>query len=199
MNERLLGAIAIVIFSLAVTALFGIVAVLAKLIFKKSIGTAKYYSTGAIAGALIFVAIISVLPKFSITIPTSSFHSEPVVNTGAGLDAPFIAPPTDKLETFPAQLNTAIARLPPADKALVNEAIAFLMFCTAQNVKETDPAKFAKWTDTDAVADSFQKIYRFAQENGDKMTLRKYLWLSDEFKKQKPEWVQQYAALSKAS
>jgi hypothetical protein len=192
MNGRLLSAIEIVIFSLAVTALFGIVALLAKLIFKQSIGTSKNYSRAAIAGALIYVAIISVLPKTSHT--DASVRSEPVVNTGTGLDAPFIAPPKEKMESFIPQLSNAVMQLTPSDKAQLDDAMRFLSFASSDYIKTNEPARFAKWDEKDAVAHSINKMYNFAVEQGNAMTLRKYIALADEFKKQEPELYQRFAS-----
>jgi len=58
------------------------------------------------------------------------------------------------MEAFNGQLTTAIATLSPADKAQITAAISFLRFCTAANIKETEPAKFASWGDSDIIANS---------------------------------------------
>jgi hypothetical protein len=112
---------------------------------------------------------------------------------------PFIAPPKDKMESFIPQLKSAVDNLPPADKSQLNEAISFLTLCVAMDVKETDPGKFATWGDGDIVANGMVKMYNAARDNGDKMTLRKYVELADEFKKQKPGWFKQYAAAQQSS
>jgi len=123
----------------------------------------------------------------------------PIAAIATGLDAPFIAPPKDKVESFIPQLKSAVDSLPPADKSQANDAIAFIEFCAAMNIKETEPAKFAAWGDSDIEANALSKMYNFANTNGDKMTLRKYIDLADEFKKQKPEWVKQYTAAQQTS
>jgi hypothetical protein len=48
-----------------------------------------------------------------------------------------------------------------------------------------------------AGANALSKVYNFTEENGDKMTVHKYIELTDEFKKQKPEWFKQYTAATK--
>jgi len=197
MNGRLSHAIESVIFLLAVTAVFFVVALLVKLIFKKSIGTRKYYSTAMIAGALIYVGLISVLPKPEKADASDPVHSDQITVAAIGLDAQFIAPPKDKMESFVGQLDTAVNQLSPADKASLIEAIGFLNYAAGEYIKENEPARFAKWDQKDMVAHSLNKMYNLAQDNGDKMTLRKYILMADEMKKQKPEWFQQYTAASR--
>jgi len=192
MTGRLENAIVGGIIGLLALAVAGLAALLAKLIFKKSIGTPKYYATvGGVLWVLMNAALFSVLPKAGTT-DAGRTTSEPI--SANGLDAPFIAPPRDKMETFIGELDTAVTRLSPADKASFMEAMGFLTFAAAEYIKETEPARFVKWDQQDIAAHSLLKMYNFARDNGDKMTLRKYIALADEMKKQKPDWLQQYTA-----
>jgi drug/metabolite transporter (DMT)-like permease len=68
MFGRLDNAIVGVTIGLVAVALAGLVALLAKLIFKKSIGTPKYYSTvSGVLWVLMSAALLSVLPKTDTT------------------------------------------------------------------------------------------------------------------------------------
>ena len=193
MAGRLENALEFLIVSGAVTAIFYIVALFTKLISKKAIGTKKYYQWAFGTGVVVFFGLRAIL------LPTEQHEagSTQIAANATGLDAPFIAPAKDKIESFIPQLKSAVDKLPPADKSQANDAIALITFCTAMNVKETDPSKFAVWGDSDLAANAMVKMYNFAKTNGDKMTLRKYIDLADEFKKQKPEWVKQYTAAKK--
>jgi hypothetical protein len=197
MNGRLENIIGSVAIGLVAFALAGLVALLAKLIFKKSIGTSKYYSTVGVLAVLVYVAFVSVLPKTDTTESVRHTNSDPISFDVIGLDAQFIAPPKDKMESFVGQLSSAVDRLSPADKASFMEAMGFLNYGAAEYIKENEPARFAKWDEKDMVAHSLNKMYNFAQDSGDKMTLRKYILLADEMKKQKPEWLQQYSAANR--
>jgi hypothetical protein len=193
MNGRISGAIEIVVFGLAVTALFALVAVLAKLIFKKSIGTPKYYSTGMMAGALIYVATLSLLQK-----PVRADAGSAVsVVPQTGLDAPFIAPSKDNIESFIPQLGNAMMKLAPGDKAQLGDAVEFLTYASADYIKQNEPERFAKWGQSDIAAHSFVKLHNYAIEQGNAMTLRKYVVLAAEFKRQTPELYQQFIVANK--
>jgi len=169
------GVAALVIFALA----YGLVAAVAFLvrIASKKVIPARVLNFSAAALAIVCIALLL------------NSGSSP---GGTGLDAPFIAPPEPQMESFLPQFNTALEQLPPQDRASVTEATSFLTFAAGRNMMETDPAKFAQQSDKDLVAYSLLKMYRFAQEQGSSMTLRKYIWLAEEFKKQKPEWWQEY-------
>jgi hypothetical protein len=79
----------------------------------------------------------------------------------------------------------------------VTEATSFLSYAATEYIKENEPTRFAKWDGKDVVAHSLNKMYNFAVENGDKMTLRKYIVLADEIKKLKPDLLQQYTAANR--
>lgn len=192
MTGRLDNAIVGAIIGLIALAMAGLAALLVKLIFKKSIGTAKYYATvGGVLWVLMNAAFFTVLPKTGAT-DAGRATSGPI--SADGLDAPFIAPPENKMESFVGQLNTAVGELSPADKTAFTQAMGFLTYAAAEYIKETEPPRFAKWDQKDIVAHSLYKMYNFARDNGDKMTLRKYILLADGMKKQKPDWWQQYMA-----
>jgi hypothetical protein len=197
MNGRLENVIVSVAIGLVAFALAGLVALLAKLIFKKSIGTSKYYSAVGLLAVLAYAALVSILPKTDTTDSARHIHSDRISVDGTGLDAQLIAPPKDKMESFIGQLNTAVDQLSPADKASYIEATSFLTYAAAEYIKENDPTRFAKWDEKDVVAHSLNKMYNFALDNGDKMTLRKYIVLADEIKKLKPDLLQQYTAANR--
>src|SRR5260370_19636185 len=78
--------------ALVAVALAGLVALLAKLIFKKSIGTSKYYSiVSGILWVLMSAALLSLLPKTDKTESVSRTSSDPISLDVKGLDAQFIA------------------------------------------------------------------------------------------------------------
>jgi hypothetical protein len=87
-----------------------------------------------------------------------------------------------------------MAQLSVSDKAELDEALRFLTWAAGDYVRKNDPAKFAKWTWKDVTAHSFVKLESFAQDNGDKMTLRKYIVLADQMKKEHPELIKPYTA-----
>jgi hypothetical protein len=198
MNGRVAHVIEGLIFSLAVVAVFFVLALLAKWILKKSIGTPKYYSFAVFSGWLIYAGLISVLPKLDTPEWSRSSNANPIAVDVIGLDARFIAPPKDKLESFPAQLQSAMETLSPADKIELNDAIGFLTYAEGERIKETDPERFAKWkTASDVAAHSLNKLYNFAVSNGENMTLRQYILVADEWKKKKPDLFKQYTASNK--
>lgn len=101
------------------------------------------------------------------------------------------------MEGFIGQLKTATDQLSPTDQATLNDALAFLTFIAADDVKQHDPAKFAKWGPNDLLAHSMVKMYNYARDQGAQMTLRKYILLAADIKKVKPELFQQYSATAK--
>jgi hypothetical protein len=129
--------------------------------------------------------------------PSTIRATEQLSDVRTSLDAQFIAPPRDRMESFVGELNTAVDQLSPADKASFVEAMGFLTYAAGEYIKENEPARFATWDQKDVVAHSLNKMYNFAQDNGDKMTLRKYIVLADEIKKQRPDWLQQYRAANR--
>lgn len=194
MSGRLENAVEGLIMALAMCAIFFVIALIVKLIFKKPIGTGKYYSVAAILGFVISGVIIPV-------ILTSAKPDSTVVPSqpATGLDAAFVAPPPDKMESFIQQLKTATDRLSPLDQKLLNDALAFLTFAAADDVRQRDPGKFGKWGESDILAHSMVKLYDYARDQGDQMTLRKYVVLADEFKRQRPDVLQRYTAAEAAS
>jgi hypothetical protein len=195
MDGRLEHAIEIVLFSFGFCGLAWLFAVLVKFFTKKQIGSPKYYSSASIAGALVYVTILSVVPRpdTAADIPTPTTNHISVL----GLDAPFIAPSKDKIESFVLQLNVAVEALPNDERAAFSEAIAFLTYAAGDDVKRKEPEKFARWGASDVAAHSLVKMYNFAAERGDKMTLREYINLATSIKKQVPTLAMQYAMDSK--
>jgi hypothetical protein len=84
------------------------------------------------------------------------------------------------MESFIQQLKTATDQLSATDRKELNDALAFLTFAAGDDVRQRDPAKFAKWGDSDVLAHSMVKLYDYARDQGDQMTLRKYVILADE-------------------
>lgn len=182
----LVGAIA--------SAIAAIIAAVLNKVFNKTIGSTRYYTGAVIAGfALYQILIIVAAPTKSGMSPNTVLQkSSPAA--AVGLDTPFFAPPESHLESFPLQLKAAVERLSSEDQAVVNESISFLSFAVAMDLIERDPNSFDKKTTLDLAAMSFTRLYRFAQNQGSSMTLRKYIELAAEIKKQKPEWWTQYKA-----
>lgn len=184
----LVGAIA--------SAIAAIIATLVNRAANKTIGSTRYYTGAVIVGfALYQILIIVTAPTKSGIFPNAVLQkSSPAAATG--LDAPFFAPPESHLESFPLQLKAAVERLSSEDQAVVNESFSFLSFAVAMDLVERDPNSFDKKTTLDLATMSFTRLYRFAQNQGSSMTLRKYVELAAEVRKQKPEWWAQYKAAS---
>jgi len=193
MSGRFENVLEGLIMALVMCAIFFVIALIAKLVFKKSIGTGKYYSVAVVLGFIISGVLIPAILK--------SEKSDTVAATqpAIGLDASFIAPPPDKMESFIQQLKTATDQLSAIDQKKLNDAFAFLTFAAGDDVRQRDPAKFSKWGDSDVLAHSMVKLYDYARDQGDQMTLRKYVILADEFKKQKPDVLQRYTAAAAAT
>jgi hypothetical protein len=188
MSGRLENVFEGLIMALVMCGIFFVIALIAKLVFKKFIGTGKYYSVAVVLGFIISGVLVPAILK------SEKADSAAATQPAAGLDASFIAPPPDKMESFIQQLKTATDKLSPADQMTLNDALAFLTFAAGDDVRQHDPAKFAKWGDTDVLAHSMVKLYNYARDQGDQMTLRKYVVLADEFKKQQPDVLQRYTA-----
>jgi hypothetical protein len=117
---------------------------------------------------------------------------KPILVSATGLDAPFVVHRAYKPESFMQQLRDARVPLAVADGAELDEAISFLVWAAADHVRKTDPATIAKWKSNDVSAYGLLKLHEIGQESGDKMTLRKYILLANEQKKQNPELAKQY-------
>lgn len=187
MDGRLAHMLEAGMFLLVAVGLAFLIAAVTKLVLKKSIGTAKYYSAAALIGTMIYGGLIGALQNA----PKVEAHGSPPVSL-IGLDARFIVLPDTKPEVFIQQLHDGMAPLSVADKAELDEALRFLTWAAGDYVRKTDPAKFAKWTWKDVTAHSLMKLYEFAQDNGVKMTLRKYIALADQMKKEHPELIKPY-------
>jgi hypothetical protein len=124
----------------------------------------------------------------------SAENCAPVPNASSGLDRPFIAPDEAHLESFPIQLNGSIEGLPENERKEVIDSIQFLTFALGKHLSEQDPKAFEGMSESDMAAKTLVKLYRFAQKNSACMTLRKYLDLAEDFKRQKPEWWSEYQA-----
>jgi hypothetical protein len=121
----------------------------------------------------------------------------PAPNASSELDRPFIAPDETHLESFPMQLNGSVEKLPENEKKELSGAISFFTFALGMQRSEEDPKAFESMSDSDLAAASLVKLYRFAQKQGACMTLRKYIDLVEELKRQKPEWWSRYQASTK--
>jgi len=197
MEVRFSNAIEVILFSLLVVAVFYVLALLVNLVFKKKIGTQKYYVVAIILGFLLHRGLMSVQNNSPKNTASSNNHIAQVTNNKSGLDVQFIVPSEAELEKFPVQLEQAIQKLTPQERAIVKQAIEFLTFSIIANLMENQSDELAQMSDTDLASKSLVKLYRFAQKNGSSMTLRKYIELSEEFKKQKPDWWEQYQLQSK--
>lgn len=199
LEGRLANTLEGVVIALLVLVLFYLVAFLAKRIFNTSIASPRYYVIAVITGFLLHRVLIAVFsdPSSVAGADTPPPSMAAMAAETAGLDKPFIPPKEAELERFPLQLKQSIEVLNAQDRAQANEAIAFLTFALFADVLEKDPKAIDRLKDSDIAAKSLTKLYRFAQKNGSSMTLRKYVSLADEFKRQKPEWWRQYVESSK--
>lgn len=116
---------------------------------------------------------------------TVSTADSSVSQLPSSLDEPFIPPNEENLADFITQLGLASSKLNETDEEQLTGAIEFLAFCIGANLLEENEDEYEKMTDLDATAKLMVKLYRFAQKNGASMTLRKYIELADEFRKQK--------------
>jgi len=186
-------------FALLVLMLFQLVAFLVKRTLNKSIASQRAYGIAVLTGFLLHRALVTVSssPIFEPIVDISAPPISAMAAETAGLDKPFIPPKEAELEKFPLQLFQSIEGLNSQDQARANEAIAFLSFALFVDLLEKDPKAIDRLTDSDLAAKSLTKLYQFAQKNGGSMTLRKYVDLSDEFKRQKPDWWRHYTEFSK--
>ncbi|KAF0098318.1 MAG: hypothetical protein FD187_3038 [bacterium] len=196
---RLANALEGVAFALMVLVLFYFVAFLVKRILNKSIASPRYYVITVVAGFLLHRVLVAVLsgPPSE---PGADISVSPVVATAAEtaeLDKPFIPPKEAELEKFPLQLKQSIDALSAKDREQANEAIAFLTFALFADLLEKNSTAIDRLEESDIAAKSLTNLYRFAQKNGSSMTLRKYIDLAEEFKRQKPEWWRKYTEASK--
>ncbi|MEO5655962.1 MAG: hypothetical protein ABIR00_08285 [Nitrosospira sp.] len=196
---RLANTLEGVAFALFFLLLFYVVGFLTKRLFNKSIASPQFYIVAVVAGFLLHGGLIAFLSNSpserDIDISASSIAAMAAETTG--LDKPFIPPKEAELEKFPVQLKQSVEALNTHDRAQTNEAIAFLTFASFAEVLEKDPKSLEHLQDSDIAAKSLTKLYRFAQKNGRSMTLRKYIDLAEEFRRQKPEWWRQYVESSK--
>lgn len=199
LEGRLANAVEGVVFALFVLLLFYIVALLAKRLFNKSVSSPRYYVVAVVAGFLLHSALVALLPTPApeASADVSAMLIATAAAETAGLDKPFIAPKEAELEKFPVQLKQAIEALNAHDQVQANEAVAFLTFALFADVLEKDPKAIERMSDSDIAAKSLAKLYRFAQKNGATMTLRKYIELAEDLKRQKPEWWRKYVESSK--
>lgn len=196
---RLANTLEGVAFALFSLLLFYVVGLLAKRLLNKSISSPQFYIVAVVAGFLLHRGLIAFLsnPLSERDIDISAPSIAAMAAETAGLDKPFTPPKETELEKFPVQLQQSIEALNTHDRAQTNEAIAFLTFALFADVLEKNPKSLEHLQDSDIAAKSLTKLYRFAQKNGSSMTLRKYIDLAEEFKRQKPEWWRQYVESSK--
>jgi hypothetical protein len=193
MDGRLGNVVDGLIVSAIAVGLAALVAGVVWLISKRKIGTATYYICAIVVGYVLYRALIVIYLQPNNSLEKSAEPSR-YSNASVGLDAPFIAPPESQLESFPVQLDVAIASLPVDEKAALTEALEYLFFATAKHLEEKDPAAFHKLSESDLAAKSLAKLYHFTESQGSAMTLRKYIELSEEFKKQEPESWEMFKA-----
>jgi len=191
-ERRLLNALESTVVALSFVGIAWLIAQIVKRVFGRSIGSSGYYAVALVLG----FALNHALPALWINSPVDTMHPTSGVATVAaektGLDAPFIAPKEAELEKFPGQLERPIQVLSTVERVKVQEAIGFLAFAVMADLMEKDPKSVDSLSDSDLAAKSMTRLWRFAQKQGGSMTLRKYVDLAEEFKKQKPQWWRQY-------
>jgi hypothetical protein len=195
LSGRIINAIEIGAFVLIVVIVFWLID---KFYYNNSLGKRKYYYFCAILlGVGIHRGLIVGLVHSPSKTPNSGFTISQDIKIESGLDSPFIAPNEDDLEKFPAQLEQSIQKLNPKDKENVLAALRFLAIIIADDIKGDNINDFNKLSEKDFTAKFIVKCYVYAKKNGKNMTLRKYIDLSEEAKKQKPELWRQYQAQEK--
>jgi hypothetical protein len=195
LTGRLVHALEGLVVAGLLAAVFFLVALVVRWVIGKEIGSKRYYGAAIAGGFILYGALISTLPPKQ---TTSVQGGTPINQSTGGLDAPFLAPNDEHLEQFPIQLEQAMERLPDQQRAEITDAIAFLSFGVAANLAEQDPTKFRAASDSDLRAKAFLHLYRHAQDQGGSMTLRKFVELSEELKRQKPEWWAKYVQAKSA-
>ncbi len=193
LEGRLLSTLEGLIFALFIGAVFFLISTLVRVAFKKSIGSPRYYTIAMVCGFLLHRVLVSVLPAEP---PAGIGHpGDPSPSSAqVGLDAPFIPPAEDDLESFPAQLDLATARLRPEERAELSDTISFLVFSFGSHLAEQDPSRFDDAGDLDLAAGSLVRLYRYARKRGDLMTLRSYIDLAEDMKRQRPDWWAEFQA-----
>lgn len=190
LEGRLHNALEGLIFALVIAGLFFLIALIARVAFKKRIDSPRFYTIAIVSGFILHRALISVLSSEASDAQVREVPSSSLVRVG--LDAPFIAPAEEDLESFPAQLNGAIAQLPAEERIQFSDAISFLAFSVTLQLAEQRPTQLEDAEDSDIAAMSLVRLYRFAQKQGGSMTLRGYIDLAEEMKRQKPDWWAQF-------
>jgi hypothetical protein len=196
-ERRLLNALVSMVVALFFVGIAWLIAQVVKRAFGRSIGSSRYYAVAFVLG----IALNYTLPALWINSPVDTMHPTSGLATVAtektGLDVPFIAPKEAELEQFPGQLERAIQMLSTGERAKVQEAIGFLAFAVTADLMDKNPKSVDSLSDVNIAAESLLRLWRFAQKQGGSMTLRKYIDLAEEFKKQKPQWWRQYTATLK--
>lgn len=217
LEGRLGNAIVGVIFALVLVAVFWIVAFIVRLITKKNMGSARYYQVAIIGGFVLSVTLPKVLlstnvegatphrtvepARAELTVeppsPTDEFLTETpygALEQSIGLDAPFIPPDESHIEVFPLQLESAANKLPQQEHTEFSAAMSFLMYSA---IASTPPEKLEELAKDDRarMAMVLTRMYRYAQSEGDAMTLRKYIDLADTMKRDNPELWQAFQEL----
>jgi len=181
---RLVHALEGLVVAGLVAAVFFLIALAVRLVTGKKIGSKRYYGAAIAGGFILYGALISV--------STTMQGGARITHGARGLDAAFLAPDDAHLEQFPVQLEQAMEQLPEPQRAELTNALAFLSYGVAANLAEQGPTKFRAASDSDLRAKAFLHLYRYAQDQGGSMTLRKFVALSDEMKRQRPDWWAKY-------
>lgn len=117
----------------------------------------------------------------------------------AGLDAPFVIRPNERLEAFPARLGLARAGLPPQERRELDEAKAFFSFCVLMEHREEIADDHATLRERERRARVLAKMHEFAKRHATAMTLRRYVDEAARVKEAKPAWRAAYEAHQRAS
>lgn len=198
LEARLLSALEGLIFALLVAGLLFLVSVLARVAFKKTIGSRRSYAIAIVCGFALHQALVVFLPKEPSNDtghPSQTVHAS---SAAVGLDAPSLPPAAEDLESLPAQLYTRGKELSSQERAELSEAVSFLAF--ASQLAEEDPAQVDDANVPDRAAKALVGIYRRVQVQGEQgqsksmgmkwapMTPEAYIDLAKQIKGLKPEW-----------
>jgi hypothetical protein len=124
---------------------------------------------------------------------SSNMHTSAVVDA-EGINALFVAPEGDDLESFTVQLDAAIARLGEADRRLVSQAISYLVFAFGKGLTETGILQLEADDRAEPETRGRMGLLRATQKRGSGMRLRHYPLMASNLDHLRPELWAEYEA-----
>jgi hypothetical protein len=126
--------------------------------------------------------------------PFSSNMQTSAVVDAEGINALFVAPEGDDLESFTVQLDAAIARLGEADRRLVSQAISYLVFAFGKGLTETGILQLEADDRAEPETRGRMGLLRATQKRGSGMRLRHYPLMASNLDHLRPELWAEYEA-----